>query len=388
MKNVFLTLLLATTWIACKTSQSSTEKTVEAPAPYSIIEDKDFEMTWKTKIIPFLEQGHKGYFAGQDGKQLEYFSHVPVNPKADVVLVHGFSQNYRAFGELMYNLAQNGYAVHAYSQISHGCSEHLLLTPEQNKQNLAANCAGLSTLREGKTYYSDPKYLLVHLDSYKRAVNDLSIFVQKVRTPARKTYLFCHSMGGGVCARAIQDKPDLVDATFLHAPMIRAKAKSAPYAVETAAISVMARFNAEGPAPGQKEVAYEDQTFETGAEHLSRMRFDAYNSIVTVANGRMRNGGTVGVLNQLVTLSADVNKPENLAKISMPVFIVTAGPELDNWVDVPMMIQFCNAIKICRYRTYTAAKHEAYLEPDTIRLPLVESVLDFYANPMGYIEGF
>lgn len=385
MKTLSFFLFTSLLTLSCRTSQSSLESSTPQSSQYRLIKDQEFDSTWKESIVPFIKSGERRYFEGQDKLKLEYFTFTPPNAKADIVVVHGFTQNYRSFAEFLYTLTQNGYAVHAYSHIGHGCSEHLLMTKEQNIKNLASNCEGLSQIKDGKTYYADSRYGRVHVDTYYRYINDLKTFVDRVKNPARPTYLFCHSMGGGVCSRTLQEHPTLVNAAYLHAPMLRNK-NNLPYWILTTAGKVSAQLAPEEFGPQQSEVSMEEVTFEAAADHGSRNRFDYSLELISIQNGLFRNGASSSQVNQLLQLTVDVVKPENLAKVVVPVYIAAAGEKLDRWVELKGVETFCKGVSNCKYKSYEAAKHEIYSEPDAIRIPLFESVLDYFADPASYLK--
>lgn len=387
IKSTFYLLILFGALTACKTnSGSSGSATADQSLPTApeIVKDAEFDQVFFSKIVPFIEAGSQGTFRGSKGV-LEYVDIEKEGAKADVIVVHGFSQNYRSFSEVMYNLWNAGYAVHSYSHLGHGCSEHPLLSAAQNKENFEKGCRGLETKRnDGKTYYKDPNYCKIHVEDYYTYLNDLKTFVDRSKRPGRKTYLFCHSMGGGLCSRFIQDYPDAVDAAFLNAPMHTAKSEPFPNWVANLILKGSSNLRPNEYVPTSKEIAFEDLKFEN-ADHTSRSRFDAERKISGIEAGSFRCGATNLQARELLELSRDVLKPENLAKVRIPVTIAAGGEQLDRWVEQKAIKTFCEGVANCRYRVYDNAKHEVYTEPDPIRIPLMQDVFSFYEDPQSFI---
>ncbi len=96
-------------------------------------------------------------------------------PRAGVVIVHGYAEHsgrYQHVGEF---LAKRGYAVHAFDLRGHGRSE-------------------------------GPRVLVRSMNEY---LDDLDAFLQRHRTPGRRLFLLGHSMGGTIVTlSAVTRAPD------------------------------------------------------------------------------------------------------------------------------------------------------------------------------------
>jgi len=107
----------------------------------------------------------EGFFSGKDNLRLYWESQLPDGePKAHVILVHGYQDHVgRSKGPLQ-ALGQAGFATHAYDFRGHGKSDG----------------------RRG------------HADQFSDFVDDLDLFVQRVKKNAggRKVFLLTHSHGG------------------------------------------------------------------------------------------------------------------------------------------------------------------------------------------------
>jgi acylglycerol lipase len=103
---------------------------------------------------------------------------IPENPRASVLLVHGFAEHSGRYEHVGLWLAERGFAVHAYDHLGHGRSG-------------GRRC---------------------HVDRFEEYLDDLAIVLDQVRAehPDLPVFLVGHSMGGLVVAAfARERKPDV-----------------------------------------------------------------------------------------------------------------------------------------------------------------------------------
>jgi acylglycerol lipase len=132
-----------------------------------------------------------------DGLQLYTQTWLPDNPKAVVILSHGYAEHSSRYHHFASYLVENGFAVYALDHRGHGRSEG-------ERANVKV------------------------FDEY---VNDLSRFVNTVREnhPNLKRFLLGHSMGGTIAAQLAIKQPNQVDALLLSSPyLINAVSVPAP----------------------------------------------------------------------------------------------------------------------------------------------------------------
>lgn len=107
----------------------------------------------------------EGFFSGHDNLRLFWASALPEGePKAHVILVHGYQDHLGRSKGVFTHLAQAGFAVHGYDFRGHGQSDG----------------------RRG------------HCDRFQQFVDDLDVFIQRVKRQAggKKVFLLSHSHGG------------------------------------------------------------------------------------------------------------------------------------------------------------------------------------------------
>jgi lysophospholipase len=106
----------------------------------------------------------EGFFTGKDGLRLYWMSELPEQPRAHVVVVHGYGDHIGRYRPTIDALSSQGYAVHGFDYRGHGRAEG----------------------RRG------------FCDTWSDYLDDLAGFWERVRHEAggRKLFLLAHSHGG------------------------------------------------------------------------------------------------------------------------------------------------------------------------------------------------
>ena len=160
-----------------------------------ILQDKTYNQEMDETVLPFLDEHRKCYSLEREaGKPLHVEVFSLKKPKALVLVSHGFTENTVKYRENLYYLLKAGYSVVMPDHCGHGESYRLV---------------------------DDPS--LVQVDDWSRYMHDF-IFVSdwaREKFPGLTTYLFAHSMGGGVGACVAGARPDLFEKIVLCSPMIR-----------------------------------------------------------------------------------------------------------------------------------------------------------------------
>ena len=162
-----------------------------------LIREEGYADTMEHTVLPYLrERVASGSFERIPGEQIVYRSFAADHPKADLVMVHGFTEGIDKFNEVIYYFLKEGFQVWQIQQRGHGKSVRLVQAPS-----------------------------LVHIDSFMALLQDLHYFVSKVvdqkrKDPALPKYIFGHSMGGGVSAAYLETWPDDFQKAVLTSPML------------------------------------------------------------------------------------------------------------------------------------------------------------------------
>jgi len=119
-------------------------------------------------------------------------------PRANIVLVTGWSETFLKYSTLIKVLFERGYNVHTYDHQSQGLSGRWLSEPQST-----------------------------WINNFEDYVDDFIFFVTTISResnyPLLPTFLIAHSMGGLICAIAMSRLPTLINRAILCSPMIRNK---------------------------------------------------------------------------------------------------------------------------------------------------------------------
>lgn len=144
--------------------------------------------------MPHLETS----YATHDGLKLYLQAWMPENPKAGMLLVHGLGEHSGRYGHLVDKLNKLGVAVFTFDGRGHGKSA------------------------EGKP--------TAYFDSYEDYLKDIDALFGKVKTylPGLPSFLYGHSMGGGlVAAYVLKYKPQAAG-VILSSPAIKEAEGTSP----------------------------------------------------------------------------------------------------------------------------------------------------------------
>jgi acylglycerol lipase len=142
----------------------------------------------KTFLTEEIVQQRNEAIRSSDGLQLYTQAWLPNDPKAIILLSHGYAEHSGRYQHLASYLADNGFTVYALDHRGHGRSEG-------ERANVKV------------------------FDEY---VNDLSRFVAVVREkhPTLKRFLLGHSMGSTIAAQLVIKQPNQVDSLLLSSPYL------------------------------------------------------------------------------------------------------------------------------------------------------------------------
>jgi alpha-beta hydrolase superfamily lysophospholipase len=130
-------------------------------------------------------------YTTHDGIKLYLQAWMPENPKAGMLLVHGLGEHSGRYSQIVERLSNSGIAVFTFDGRGHGKSA------------------------EGKP--------TAYFDSYEDYLKDIDALFGKVKTylPGKPSFLYGHSMGGGlIVAYVLKYRPD-VTGVILSSPAIK-----------------------------------------------------------------------------------------------------------------------------------------------------------------------
>ncbi|MHC1749694.1 MAG: lysophospholipase [Cellulosilyticaceae bacterium] len=315
--------------------------------PEWFISEAHYDKDMVNVVEPYLEKLRiKNILETQEDNTLYYEKYCVKNPKAVVVISHGFSEWIEKYNELIYYFAKNGYSVYIPSHRGHGYSTRMV-------EDLS----------------------MVHIDDFDSYVNDLSKLIEEVVIPQNKDekiILFGHSMGGGISTLLLEDYPDLVDVAVLSSPMVEVKLPGIPNFLGKLATNVATILGFDksyiithGPFTGIPN--FEESSTQSKARYMyyfDKRLADTY---------CQTEGASFGWLKEAIEATEEMIK--NVDKIKVPTLLFQA--EQDTLVKPGGQNMLTNASKYVELILVLGGKHDLYFEKDTILVPYLQSVFSF-----------
>lgn len=300
---------------------------------------------------PFIESLEvEGTLKGCEDIDLYYRYYLAEEPKASIVISHGFSEYLERYNEIIYYFIKSGYNVFIMEHRGHGRSGVLG--------------------QEDKTQ--------VHVESFDYYIKDFKNFIDNIVVPIngdKKLFLFAHSMGGAIGVNILEEYPEYFDAAVLSAPMLEINTGSVPNFLAKICAGIYKIFNIEdkyvlGKGP------YEDSYSVEGSGTNSKNRFK-YNNDIVISNEILQRGGpSFNWLYESFKNTKMITKKANIEKIEAPILLFQAGN--DDYVNSGGQDKLNKYAKECEKVFVEEAKHEFYREVDNIQKDYLENILDFY----------
>lgn len=310
--------------------------------------EEGFENLMLTEVEPHLETlCERGSFDSVDGTKIAYRKYVNPNAKANIMIVHGFSEPSEKYNEMIYVYYENGYSVFISDLRGHGDS--------------------------GRSV-SDPA--LVDVKSFNRYVEDIKTFYDlTIKDSKLPNYLFGQSMGGAISILYTEKHPkDFAKAVYA-SPMIRMKTGKFPFAL----VRIVSRLE-KIIGNGYKYAAGQHPFNPTS--HLERSSCkspERYEYIMNKRRAEVKNqtwGGSYNWVVAATRCSAYIIREKNIRKINIPTLFMRAGQ--DHMVESEYIKLFADKVKGSSYSFFEESRHEIYHGFEDERIRFYKEVLDFY----------
>jgi lysophospholipase len=138
-------------------------------SPVFAISEKDFFDQYNKKVHPFYKSCEQGFFFGSENKRINYLKFEAEKKDTAVVILHGKSESYIKYAELIYDLKEPGMSFYLLDHRGMGFSERIL-DHDRDK---------------------------VFVETFDNYVIDLKTFIDTVvtRKKHKKFFLISHSTG-------------------------------------------------------------------------------------------------------------------------------------------------------------------------------------------------
>jgi lysophospholipase len=279
-----------------------------------------------------------GSFAAADGTRLRW-GHLPAErPRAECIIVGGFSECIEKYFETIGDLAARGLSVWCLDWRGQGGSERPRRLPSRPR----------------------PRH-------FNRDAGELALFVRALPGAGRPRLLIGHSMGGAIALLCLRHHPGLFDAAILSAPMLAIRTGAMPPTL-VRGISTVARITGLGTCfvPGAAawrpdRVPSPESSRVSSDPERCRLQYAWF-----LARAALRvDEPTWGWLDTALRLAARVGRTEFLRGIDIPILLASAG--LETFVPPDSHRRAARLLPDCTLVEFPDSKHEPFLERDRIR---------------------
>lgn len=318
----------------------------------SYIYEKNYTEDMRKKVEPYLQEKlESGYLLGKNDLELYYEKFSVENPKANIVICHGFGECTEKYYELIYYCMLEGYSVFIIQHRGHGKSQRLGIDESQ-----------------------------INVENFNYYVEDFKKFLDEIVIPNsanRELFLFAHSMGGAIGTVFLEKYTEYFKAAILSSPMHEINTGKIPKVIACIISKFMKSFGMGNRyIPGQ--TPYLEKSDFDGSATNSRVRYKyLYEKI---RNNKSYQSGGSSVLWYLESSKATRNlvKKENASKVKIPVLLLQT--EYDTYVKPEAQNKFAEYAANCKLVQVKGSKHESYFEKDEIAFSVFEKIFAFYKN--------
>lgn len=312
---------------------------------------------WEGKALPKLERPGRLHYYRYDARTFDALREEGASGvfRGTIVISHGFTEFGRKYSEMVWYFLLAGYSVCVFEHRGHGHSAHDMSNPS-----------------------------LVWIDDWRRYVADFATFAQTVGREAADgdpMYLYCHSMGGGIGAAALERYPSLFDKAVLSAPMI-APVVGMPTWVARIVVGVICGLGfGKSRVFGHTDFDGNLNLDDYRGASEARIRWFHKQRLADVTC--QTNAATFDWANQAMALSRAVLKPDMCGAIEAPVLLFQAGRDV--WVLNGPQDDFVERVRegggsIEKVR-YSQSLHEIFSMPNAVLGSYLGKILDFLSAP-------
>ncbi|MVX62665.1 alpha/beta fold hydrolase [Clostridium chromiireducens] len=316
------------------------------------VSQKNYKEEMLEKVEPYLKKNLKsGYIIGENNLKLYYEKFMVKNPKANIVICHGFGEFTEKYYELIYYLMKENYSVFIMEHRGHGRSPRLGIDSSQ-----------------------------ISVEKFDYYIKDFKRFIDEIVIPNssnKNLFLFAHSMGGGIGTLFLEEYTNYFTAAVLSSPMHEINTGKAPK-IFANIVSTSLRILGRGInyLPGQ--VPYAKKKSSPTRSTSCKERYEYLHEKIKKHDEYQCGGSSALWYIEGMKATRKLIKKENASKVKIPVLLLQA--EYDTHVIPEAQKKFAQYAKNCELVKVDGSKHESYYERDEIAFSVFDKILSFYTK--------
>ena len=304
-----------------------------------LLNEENFVVEMYDKVLPFLNGVRNTEMV--EGIYTEHY--IREDAKADLFIMHGYSEALYKYYELIYYMYNEGFNVHAIEARGHGRS--VKTTKGRNNK--------------------------VHILDFNQYIEDLKRLIDGVEKK-RPKYLLGHSMGGCITLRLLEIYPDIdIDKVVLSSPMMRLNTKGIPEKTSLVIAKHMCNKGKEEHFVfGQRAWLEINDTFEKAATS-SLGRYEYFKKMRLYTPAFQKAGASYAWMRE--ALFNEILARHESDRITKPLLVIQG--ENDTYVDTSYFKKLkCRDVEIVPTHN---TKHEVLNSTNDVLLPILERILEY-----------
>ena len=317
--------------------------------PDYLVQTHSYRNIMNSTVLPWLKEKEQEYtISGFGDCSLYCVSYKADHPIANVLIVHGFTENAYKYAELIWSLLHLRFNVIAYDQRGHGRSSR----------------------SEGI-----PVPSVTHVDHFSDYVNDMKNVCDCFRQDSTLPFLvFAHSMGGAVASLFLEQYPDYFTAAVLSSPMIAPYIGGVPGSLASALCFIAGILGKRKRNPFFMKPYSGPENFEESCA-TDPDRFAWYNEVKASRTEFQNSVPSYQWAYEALHVTKKILAPGAPEKISCPVLLFSA--ETDTSVLSGPQKAFIKRIRAGRYIYVNGSRHEIYRSENEVLFPWWHEVILF-----------
>jgi len=317
-------------------------------AEYKFTSEDELEKLYDSTISPAFYKKKLHYFQTRDALKIAYKIFDVRDAKANIVISSGRTESMVKYQELIYDLNRNGYSVYILDHRGQGYSQRVTEDTQMG-----------------------------HVNNFFNYVLDLREFVSLIVPKDRELILLGHSMGGAIASLYVQSYPKDFDLLILSSPMHQPIVLNSFLSDFACRFLVKTGINFESYVPGGKSYDKSQHKFKNNPFTHSKSRYEVVKTAYEKESSTKIGAPSVGWLYEACMWS---EKSVDMArKIEIPVLLLQASE--DKIVNASAQEEFCeNVSGGCELVIIKGANHEMFIERDSLRKEVLNSLLDFISK--------